>query len=133
MINSDLSIKSLEKIFEFLPQVKLVYFFGSRVTGKIGPLSDYDFAVYLDEKDFKKRFDIRLDLLDKFSRLLKTDNIDLLILNDIQSPELKYSIIKDGKLIYKKEPFNLLLEPKILNEYFDFMDGLKRYGLTKSI
>lgn len=133
MGNYNLNIKVLEAIFKQYPQVKLVYFFGSKAAGKSGPLSDYDFAVYLDEKDFKKRFDIRLDLLDKFSRLLKTDNIDLSVLNDIQSPELKYSIIKEGKLIYKKEPFNLLLEPRILNEYFDFMDGLKRYGLTKSL
>lgn len=133
MINNNLNIKSLEKIFELFPQVKLVYFFGSRATGKEGTLSDYDFAVFLDENDFKKRFDIKLDLLDKFSQLLKTDNIDLSVLNDIQSPELKYSIIASGQLIYKKEPYKVLVEPGILSDYFDFMDGLKRYGLTKNI
>ena len=60
MISNDLNIKPLEKIFDLFPQVKLVYFFGSRATDKAVPLSDYDFAVFLDEKDFKKRFDIRL-------------------------------------------------------------------------
>lgn len=133
MIPSDLDEKKLTSIFKLLPAVKLVYFFGSRATGKAGPLSDYDFAIFLDEKDFKKRFEIRLDLLDKLSRQLKTDNIDLSVLNDIQSPELKYSIIKDGRLIYTREPFRILLEPKILNEYFDFMDGLKRFGLTQNV
>lgn len=48
MINSNLSIKSLENIFKLSPQVKLVYFFGSKATGKSGPLSDYDFAIFLD-------------------------------------------------------------------------------------
>lgn len=133
MKNNNLNIKVLESIFKQYPQVKLVYFFGSRASGKAGPLSDYDFAVFLDEKDFKKRFDIRLDLLDKFSRLLKTDNIDLSVLNDIRSPELKYSIIASGQLIYKEEPYKVLVEPSILSEYFDFTDSLKRYGLTKNI
>lgn len=133
MENNNLNIKALEAILKLYPQVKLVYFFGSKATGKSGPLSDYDFAVFLDEKDLKKRFDIRLDLLDKFSRLLKTDNIDLLILNDIQSSELKYSIIASGQLIHKEEPYKVLVEPDILSEYFDFTDSLQRYGLTKSI
>ena len=129
----NLNKEKLVSIFKLLPQVKLVYFFGSRSSGKNGPLSDFDFAVYLDEKDAKKRFQTRVDLLDKLSRSLSTDKIDLSILNDIESPELRYSIIKDGRLIYKKEPFQLLLEPKILNEYFDFMYGLKKFGLTRNI
>lgn len=133
MENNNLNIKSLVSIFKQYPQVKLAYFFGSRATGKAVSLSDFDFAVYLDEKDFKKRFDIRLNLLDKFSRQLKTDNIDLVVINDIQSPELKYSIIASGQLIYKEEPYKVLVEPGILSEYFDFIEGLKRYGLTKSI
>lgn len=133
MRNGNLNLKSLEKIFKLFPQVKLVYFFGSKASGKDGPLSDYDFAVYLNEKDFNKRFQIRLSLLNMLSRELKTDNIDLLVLNDIQSPELKYSIISTGKVICEIEPYKVLLEPRILNEYFDFMDGLRRYGLTKNI
>lgn len=133
MENNSLNIKDLVSIFKQYPQIKLVYFFGSRAIGKAGPLSDFDFAVYLDEKDLKKRFDTRLDLLDKFSRQLKTDNIDLIVLNDIQSPELKYSIIASGQLIYKEEPYKVLVEPGILSEYFDFTDNLLRYGLTKNI
>ena len=68
---------------------------------------------------------------DKISRLLGTDKIDVVILDMAESPELKYSIIKEGKLIYEKEPYRVLLEPKILNEYFDFHSILSRYGLTK--
>lgn len=133
MQTSNLDEKKLTSVFRLLPQIKLVYFFGSRALGKEGALSDYDFAVYLDEQDIKKRFYVRLDLLDKLSRELKTDDIDLSILNDIQSPELKYSIIASGQLIYKKEPYKVLIEPRILSEYFDFTDSLRRYGLTKNI
>lgn len=128
----DSLIEDLDDIFRLYPQIKLVYFFGSKARGTDGPLSDYDFAIYLDEKDFKKRFEIRLELLAKVSRELKTDDVDLCVLNDVQSPEFKYSIIQEGRLIYKKEPFKVLVEPRILNDYFDFMYTLRKYHLTKA-
>jgi len=53
------------------------------------------------------------------------------MLNLIEGPELKYNIIKEGKLIYEKEPYKVLIEPRILNEYFDFRMSLLRYNLTK--
>ena len=125
-------LKNILPIFEFYPQIKLVYFFGSRINGKIGPLSDYDFAVFLDEKNPKKRFGLRLKLMAEISKKLKTDKIDVCVLNDIKSPEMKYNIIKEGKLIFEKEPFKVLVEPKILNEYFDFHSMLLKYNLTKA-
>lgn len=125
-------MEKLKSIFESHPEIKLVYFFGSRAVGKEGPLSDYDFAVYLDEKDKIKMADLKFALLDELERLLKTDKIDVVILNLAESPELKYNIIQHGKLIYEVEPFKVLVEPKILNEYFDFHSLLLRYGLTKA-
>ncbi len=125
-------VNNLCEIFRLYPEIKLVYLFGSRANGKIGPLSDYDFGIYLDEKDPKKRFDLRLELLGKIVTELKTDNVDLCVINDIDSPELKYNIIKDGILIFEEEPFKVLVEPKILNDYFDFHALLLRYNLTKA-
>ncbi|MEK7562204.1 MAG: nucleotidyltransferase domain-containing protein [Patescibacteria group bacterium] len=125
-------IENLTPIFERYPEVKLVYLFGSRATGKIGPLSDYDFAVYLDEKDAKKRLELRLKLIGEVTKVLKTDNVDLCILNDIDEPEIKYSIITDGMLMLEVEPFKVLVEPRILNEYFDFHSLLLRHNLTKA-
>ena len=125
-------IKNLTLIFDKYPEVKLVYLFGSRATGKIGPLSDYDFAVYLDEKDIKKRFELRLELMGKVTSALKNDNVDLVVINDIDGPELKYNIINDGILILEKEPFKVLVEPKIVTEYIDFHDSLLKYNLTKA-
>lgn len=124
-------IKKIKEIFKSYPKIKLAYFFGSRVNGNAGPLSDYDFAVYVDEKDKKKLFNIKLELMDKISRFLKTDKVDIVVLNLIEGAELKYNIIKEGKLIYEKEPFRVIVEPKIMNEYFDFNLMLKKYNLTK--
>jgi len=126
------SIKNLNSLFLKYPQVKLVYLFGSQASQKTGPLSDYDFAFYLEEKDKKKLFDLKLDLISSLSRILKTDNIDVVILNEVESPELKYNIIKEGKLIYEIEPYRLLVEPRILNDYFDFHYLLLRFNLTKA-
>ena len=125
-------LKKLQPIFRSYPQIKLVYFFGSRAQEKEGPLSDYDFAFYLDEKDKKKISEIQFELMDKISRVLKTNKIDVVMLNLVESPELKYNIIKEGKLIYEKSPFKVLIEPKILQEFFDFKIMLKKYNLTQS-
>ena len=125
-------LEKLVAIFNLYPKIKLVYLFGSRATNKEGPLSDYDFAIYLDEKDKNKISKIKLELLDKISRALKTDDIDVVILNTAESPELKYNIIKEGRLIFEKEPFRVVVEPKILTEYFDFRTLLLKYNLTKA-
>ncbi len=129
---NDNELKQLKSVFESHPEIKLVYFFGSRAAGKSGPLSDYDFAFYLDETDKKKMFKLKAVLTEEMSRVFKTDKVDAVILNLAESPELKYNAIKDGKLIFETKPFKLIAEPKILNEYFDFHALLLRYGLTKT-
>jgi len=129
---STFQINNLKSFFQSNSQIKLVYLFGSQVSQKTGPLSDYDFAFYIDEKDKKKLFDLKLNLISKLSQLLKSDKIDVVILNMVESPELKYNIIKDGKLIFEREPYRILIEPQILNSYFDFHNLLLRYNLTKA-
>jgi predicted nucleotidyltransferase len=114
-------------------EIKLAYLFGSHAADNAGPLSDYDFAFYIDGKDEKSLCDLKFVLMDKIGRALQTDRIDVVILNLTESPELKYSIIKEGKLIHAEEPFKVLIEPRILNEYFDFHDLLVRNKLTKAI
>lgn len=125
-------IKDMVPIFKKHPEVKLVYLFGSQATGDIGPLSDYDFAIYLDEKNEGKKFNLRLEIMNDLALQLRNDSIDVVVLNDVESPELKYNIIKSGVVVFEKEPFRVLLEPRILNEYFDFHLLLARYHLTKS-
>lgn len=122
----------LKSIFKQFPRIKLAYFFGSKAKAKGGPLSDYDFAIYLDEKNKSTMFDIKFELLDCLCRFLKTDKVDVVILNLTESPELKYNIIKDGQIVFEKEPFKVLLEPRIFNEYFDFHSMLLRNKLTRA-
>lgn len=128
----NLNILKLAPLFAKRPEIKLVYFFGSKASGTDGPLSDYDFALYLDTNDIKKTYAIKLELQDKITHLLKTEHVDIVILNTSKSPEFKYQVISTGELIYEQEPFKVLIEPRILNEYFDFYVQLKRYNLTKA-
>ena len=120
------------EVFCRYPSVKLAYLFGSQAQGLAGRQSDFDFAVYAAEKNPARLFDLKLELLGKLGKIFGEDKIDVVILNTARQPELKYNIIKDGRLIYEKEPFKLLVEPKILNEYFDFHAQLLRHGLTKA-
>ena len=122
----------LNSIFNQYPEIRLVYLFGSRVRGDVGPLSDYDFAVYLENADKKRMFEIKFSLQAKLSRSLKTDNVDVVLLNIAGSPELKYNIIKEGKIIFEKKESRITVEPKILNEYFDFHAILSKHNLTKA-
>jgi predicted nucleotidyltransferase len=124
-------LKLLQDIFRQYPALKLVYLFGSRASGKAGISSDYDFAFYIDEEK-TKAFYTSLDIAGKISKAIKTEDIDTVVINNSEYPELKYSIIKNGEIIYEIEPYKLLLEPGILNEYFDFRYLLRKYNLTKT-
>jgi len=124
--------KKLKLIFDDYSEIKLVYFFGSMAAGSGSLLSDYDYAVYLGIKNKKRMYEIKFELFDRISRLLKTDKVDIVILNLAESPELKYLIIKEGKLIFEREPFKVIVEPIILNDYFDFQSLLLRYNLTEA-
>lgn len=126
-----INFTALRKIFSKFSQIKLAYLFGSRATGNYGPMSDYDFAFYLEEKDAGKRFKISIDLDIAISNVLKTNHLDIVILNDSTMPELNYEII-NGKLIYEKEPYKVLIEPRLVNEFIEFQESLRKYGLTKA-
>jgi hypothetical protein len=121
----------LKPVFEAEPQVGLVYLYGSQARGDAGPRSDYDFAVYFDEKDPVRRGEMLFALAGHISKALKTDAVDVHSLNDIQNLALKYQIIQEGVLIFEREPYEVLVVPRILNEYFDFRYMLRKYGLTK--
>ena len=125
-------LENLKEIFKSYPAIKVVYLFGSKALDNDGPMSDYDFAVYFDGRDTKKMFDVKLELFDRLTRCLSTDNIDIVIINTTEAPELKYQIIKAGTVLYEEQPYRILIEPKILNEYFDFHYMLSKYGLTKA-
>jgi len=122
--------ESLSDVFASFVEVKLAYFFGSRSQGTEGPLSDYDFAVYVDEQKVLRVDDIRLSLMERISQVVRSNRVDVVTLDTAVSPELKYHAIATGILLFEREPFKVLVEPRLLNEYFDHRELLRCNGLT---
>lgn len=123
--------KKLRPIFEKNDRIGLVYLFGSHAKGTADSRSDFDIAIYFDEPDVIKRNDLLFVISTDIAQALQTDAIDGHSLNDIESPVLRYHIIADGKLLFEREPFKVILEPRILNEYFDFSYLSRKYNLIR--
>ena len=101
-------------------RVKLAYRFGSLVERRAGPLSDVDLGVLLEESLSKhERFKLHLKLLDGLTSILKTDRIDLVIMNDAPL-SLRYEIIKSNyPLLVRDRSEQIALEHTILSQYLD--------------
>jgi len=112
--------RDLLKILEGQKYIKLTYLFGSVANGKEGKLSDVDIAVLLDDSLSKKeRFDLQLKLIGDLSAILKTNNLDLIIMNDAPL-SLRYEIIKANfQLFIRNKAEKVDFELKILTAYLD--------------
>ena len=126
-------INKLQNLLLEYPVVRLAYLFGSRARNEHGLLSDYDVAIFLNQaEDRLKIAELKMILQTKIAGLLKTDSVDLVVLNSNIGSELKYNIIKDGKIIFERESARVFIEPQILNEYFDLKELSRRYNLTRT-
>ena len=118
------------RVVEFLSKqehVKLAYLFGSVAEGKEGKLSDVDLAVFLDESLSKKEiFNLQLKLISELTSILKTDRIDLVIMNDAPLL-LKYNIIKHGKILKEDMETKVRVESGILSDYLDMKYYMDRH------
>ena len=127
----------LPNVREYLnkhPKVVFAYLFGGLARDRVSPLSDVDIAIYtVDGADIVQE---KLEILGKLNELLKTDEVDLVILNTAPLP-LAARIIKNKIILADKMPFTRhAFESLIMREYFDFsrkeMDIFKgRYKLGR--
>ena len=112
----------IKKIFAEEKNILLTYLFGSQLKGKTGPLSDYDFAVFLSQKT---SFSFKHKLKNKLINILDNKQVDLVILNDAPI-ELKYNVIATGKIIYQKNSVaKVEFEADTLSRYFDYLPVLR--------
>jgi len=115
-----------------------IYLFGSFAAGMQTPLSDIDLAIILDHNLPPSRyFKKKLDLLAIVTSLLKTDAVDLVILN--QAPlALSYQVLGKGRLVYEKKggkTQRIGFQVKTFDQYFDFkpVERILHEGLIKRI
>lgn len=108
--------------------VVALYAFGSLVDGELKPLSDLDFAILLSETlDRRARFDKSIDLIGIFNDTLKTNEVDLVILND-DPPRFCFHIINTGRLLYCRNRSRLVdFIEKTTKRYLDFKPVRDRF------
>ncbi len=116
-------MKYEKEVKEFLQKqgpVELVYLFGSVALQKAGKLSDVDIGIFLDESlDKKDRFQTKLRLISDLEDILKTDRLDLVIMNDAPV-SLNFEIIKANyPLFIRDENLKVDLEQYIMSRYLD--------------
>jgi len=117
-----------ENIDELLPlafdylrsdeDILFAYLFGSLARKKAGPLSDVDIAVYCEEGSFFP--EKKLEILGNLVGILKTDEIDLVVLN--RAPlAIRMKILENKKVIVDKAPLiRHRYESLTMRQYFDF-------------
>ena len=115
-------MKLQEQLREFIrreEKVELAYLFGSAARGKRGKLSDVDVAVHLDASvSSRERFKLRLRLMSEIASLLKTDNVDLIVMNDAP-PTLNYEIIRFKPVFARDASRKVEVEHRIMSRYLD--------------
>jgi predicted nucleotidyltransferase len=119
-IPSDISkrLSLLEPLLSSDSRIIFAYIFGGLSSGEQRPLSDIDIAVYLSSCIDKA--EVKLEIIGGLSDVLKTDEIDLVILNDAPI-SLVGRILKKKRLIADKQPFlRHRFESLALREFFDF-------------
>lgn len=120
--------KKLKEYFERHPEIEVVYIFGSVAQDKTDALSDIDIAVILNRERIQDKlypYGYKAYLLTDLMKLLKTNKVDLVILNEAPTL-LKHRILYFGKLIYSNnEKRRIQFQIETINKYNDFKYLLK--------
>ena len=105
--------------------VSLIYLFGSQLTGTVGPMSDTDLGILVD-RDIDGQA-IRARFAHELSCILKTDRIDVVLLN--QAPiELAYAIIAQGHVLYQRDlATRVEYEADVMSRYGDYLPVLRSF------
>ena len=115
--------ENLSNILSNFPEINLVYLFGSRVTGQIGPMSDYDVAIQVEVRNDEDA--IRAHFQHAIIQMLNTERVDIVLL-DRAPVELAYHIISTGKPLYQRDLLTRVeFEARILGQYGDYLPVLR--------
>jgi len=131
MISNRNQIQKLKEYFEKRSDVVMAFVFGSQVGEKTRTMSDWDIAVYftpgknrVEWEDQNKEYPTEDDVWNDCIEILKTDNVDLVVLN--RAPiSIANSAIKGNPLVIKD--YRLWLEFMLIasreaENYKEFVD-----------
>jgi uncharacterized protein len=93
---------------------------GSQARGNPGPLSDIDIGVWHEPAlDPSGRLRLQLDLVQAASKALRTDEVDIVMLNRAP-PLLRHRAIRDSKRLIERNPrLRVRFETRSLIDYLD--------------
>ena len=119
----DLIKKTLNDYFKDRDEIIFAYIFGSTVTETSNKLSDIDIAIFINEKKINEkdyRYGYQAEILTDLMKELKTDKVDLVILN-YATTLLKHRVIYFGELIYSiDEKERVKFKVNTINKYMDY-------------
>lgn len=134
--------KAIQTYFAKEP-VAAVYLFGSQATGRARPNSDIDFGILFSNKlSDEERFDKKLDYIGELSKIMHSDDIDVVDINDT-SVELAFRVVRDGKaIVSNNKAAQIVFKVDVARNYYDrlyyiknrtergFASLRKRYGIA---
>lgn len=91
-------IEKLRELFSERDEILLAYLFGSFAENRTHKFSDVDVAVYVKDLSIDQEFDYKLDLIGGLNSILRSDDVDLVVLNHTL-PTLRQHIIRHGVLV----------------------------------
>lgn len=101
-------------------QVRFAYLFGSGARGNQTFLSDIDIAVYI-AKETTDTFDVKLSLHADLCRVLKRNDVDVVVLNTATNLILLDEIVRTGIVLYEADPeARTEFELRIIHQALDF-------------
>ena len=102
----------IQTLQHLMPDVRLIYLFGSQVDGSATPSSDIDVAVLLKKKlDPVARFDIEQTVAIKLNQ--DVDLVDLLTASTV----LQNQVIMSGELLFGSESEQTQFEMQVMSMY----------------
>lgn len=111
----------ITKYFSTRSEIKVGYIFGSRAKGEGNKLSDIDIGILIDEASIQGiyPYGYKAKILTDLSKSLKTNNIDLVILNNAPCL-LRHRVVRYGKVVYScAEQERINFQVRTINEYND--------------
>ena len=121
-------IKKIKAALEGDKEVLFAYLFGSLATGFCHPFSDLDIAVYLKPEEGRYYHRKDEELRNTLYTILKSDKIDLFLLN-VASLTMRFRIISEGELLFSRnEAARIDFETATLYRFCDFKPYLDEYN-----
>jgi len=122
-------LESVTAVLSTFKEVRCAYLFGSRALGTNTARSDYDFGLLCDPGLSQQRYaQLQFDVAGRLSIALRTDRVDVVVINSASSIELKFAIVHDGQVVYGQPDFEV--EMHIRHEHEDFASMRGRLGTS---